>query len=244
MGYASTQTSTIEGLPSTSELQIEALGYNCNQALRGSKILETISVYSIECGTPLHEKYTSIRPKRESNSCALVRTSDPQQSALISTVYRWGPGRPPRMHILPSGANISVEQAINDDNVHGEEIKVKSKSMLSRAQIFDTSFGKFEWRYGGRSERKACDADSLLILEDVDRGTAIARLIRNDRLRTPGSVKDSGGNGGRLILDLSESKDEKHAGVDETEAFIVASCILMLKREADRFIDNNIAAVV
>ena len=244
MGYASTQVSTMEGVPSTTELQIEALGYTSNQALRGSKILETISVYSVEAGVPQQEKYTSVRPKRESNSCALVRTSDPEQTALISTVYRWGPGRPPRMHIQPSDANVSVDQAINDENIRGEEIKVKSKSMLSRAQIFDTSFGKFEWHYSSRSERKACDADSLLILEDVDRGIAVARLIRDDRFRTPGSVKDSGGNGGRLVMDLSNWKTEKHADADAMEAFIVASCILMLKREADRFIDNNIAAVV
>ncbi|KAJ5272377.1 hypothetical protein N7478_007502 [Penicillium angulare] len=245
---------------STSELQIEAIGYDTNQALTGHRTLENISVYSVQSGTPVQEKYTSIRLKSSSNSCALVQSSDPYQNALISTIYRWGPGRHPRMRILSHDAtgSVSVKQAIDDDNLCGELIEVKSRSIISRDQVFDTSLGKFEWRYGSREERKACNADSLLILERVDRvvlsdgsksksGTRIAQFIRNDQFRTPGSVRYSGGNGGRLVMDLRmwTRKNEKGADVevDGVEAFVVASCILMLKREADRFIDNNLAAV-
>lgn len=234
----------------TSELQVEAIGYNTNQALTGMKTLENISVYSVESG---EEKYTSIRPKRSSNSCALVRTSSdhPRQNnnALISTIYRWGPGRHPRMRILPRNAGVSVEQAINDDDLSGEFVDVQSRSMVSRAQVFDTSLGKFEWRYGSKDERVPYNADSLLILERMDHGkrtkngTKVAQLIRNDQFRTPGTGRCSGGNGGRLVMDLRTWQDEKHADADDVEAFFVASCILMLKREADRFIDNNIAAV-
>ncbi|KAB8276901.1 hypothetical protein BDV30DRAFT_205557 [Aspergillus minisclerotigenes] len=252
--YASNQFSFPDGFLATSELQVEAMGYNTNQALSGSKLLENISVYSVEFGVPTQEKYTSIRLKRNSNSCALVRSSDPRQNALISTIYRWGPGRHPRMRILPRDSSVSVEQAIDDDKVCGELVDVQSRSMVSRAQVFDTSLGKYEWRYGSREERKACNADSLLILERMDRmvlgdgtrtksGARVAQLIRNDQFRTPGSVKYSGGNGGRLVMDLRMWKDEKHADTDGVEAFIVASCILMLKREADRFIDNNLVAV-
>jgi hypothetical protein len=253
--YASSQSSFPDGFLATSELQVEAIGYNTNQALSGNKTLENISVYSVESGVPVQEKYTSVRLKSSSNSCALVHSSDPRQNALISTIYRWGPGRHPRMRILPRDASVSVEQAIDDDNLRGELVDVQSRSMVSRAQVFDTSLGKFEWRYGSREERKACNADSLLILERMDpivladgtktrSGARVAQLIRNDQFRTPGSVRYSGGNGGRLVIDLRAWKDEKHADADGVEAFFVASCILMLKREADRFIDNNIAAVV
>jgi hypothetical protein len=159
------------------------------------------------------------------------------------------------MRILPRDASVSVEQAIDDDELRGELVDVKSRSMVSRAQVFDTSLGKFEWRYGSREEKKAYNADSLLILERMDRsmvpdgtrtksGAKIAQLIRNDQFRTPGSARYSGGNGGRLVMDLRTWEDEKHAGAEGVEAFVVASCILMLKREADRFIENNIAAVV
>ncbi|KAB8217938.1 hypothetical protein BDV33DRAFT_176390 [Aspergillus novoparasiticus] len=252
--YASNQSSSPDGFLATSEFQVEAMGYNTNQALSGSKTLENISVYSVEFGAPIQEKYTSIRLKRSSNSCALVRSSDPRQNALISTIYRWGPGRHPRMRILPRDSSVSVEQAIDDDTLCGELVDVQSRSMVSRAQVFDTSLGKYQWRYGSREERKACNADSLLILERMDcmilgdgtktkSGARVAQLIRNDQFRTPGSVKYSGGNGGRLVMDLRMWKDEKHADTDGVEAFFVASCILMLKREADRFIDNNIVAV-
>ncbi|KAJ5876504.1 uncharacterized protein N7529_002088 [Penicillium soppii] len=252
--YASSQSSFPDSFLATSELQVEAIGYNINQALSGSKKLENISVYSVEPGAPIQEKYTSIRLKSNSNSCALVRSSDPRQNALSSTIYRWGPGRHPRMRILPHDARVSVEQAIDDDKLCGELVDVQSRSMVSRTQVFDTSLGKFEWRYGSREERQAYNADSLLILERKDRivladGTKtkssarVAQLIRNDQFRTPGSVRYSGGNGGRLVMDLRTWKDEKHTDADNVEAFFVASCILMLKREADRFIEHNIAAV-
>ena len=238
--------------PSTNQLQIQAIGYNTNQALTGTT-MENISVYRPNSDELI---YTSIRLKRSSNSCALVRGSDPNSTPLIATIYRWGPGRPPRMRILPSQASTTVENAINSDDVECELVKVRSRSIISRTQKFKTSFGTFEWRYGSRSERKEnYDAASLLVLERIDsvsspgdktakRGIRIAQLVRNDEYRTPGTSRFMGGNGGRLILDLSMWADDKKASTKDVEAFVVASCICMLKREADRFRDNMIAAVV
>lgn len=163
------------------------------------------------------------------------------------------------MRILPPNTVISVEEAIDMDNVNAnvrsELIEVKSRSMVSRAQVLDTSFGKFEWRYGTGEEQEDCNADSLLVMERVDRvpmpdgrkskgGIRVAQLVRNDQLRTPGTKKYSGGNGGRLMMDLRLWDDDKRVGVEDVEAFVVASCMLMLKREADRFIDNHLAMVV
>ena len=75
-------------------------------------------------------------------------------------------------------------------------------------------------------------------------GTRIAQFIRNDQYRTPGTKKYSGGNGGRLMMDLRIWNDDKFMNPQRVEEFVVASCILMLKREADRFIDNHLAIVV
>jgi hypothetical protein len=102
------------------------------------------------------------------------------------------------MRILPRVASVSVEQAIDHDKLHGELVDVQSGSMISRAQVFETSLGNFEWRYGSREERRACNADSLLILERMDcivladgaktkSSARVAQLIRNDQFRTPGS---------------------------------------------------------
>lgn len=117
-----------------------------------------------------------------------------------------------------------------------------------------TPYGTFEWRYGSRNERKeAYDADSLLILERVDvvvgtggkgekeRRTRIAQLVRNSHFRTPGTSRSMAGNGGRLMLDLRRWGGEKDLNIRDVEAFVVASCISMLKREMDR---NELAVVV
>lgn len=233
----------------TGQLQVHAIGYDTNQSIT-SRTLENIDVFRSGSSQP---EYTSVRLAKNSNSCALVRASAPQ-STLISTIYRFGPGRHPRMRIMPPNSNVSVAEAIENDSVSGEVVEVKSRSLVSRGQVFDTSLGKFEWRYANKEEQAACNADSLLILERTDRvslpsgdksksGVRVAQLIRNDQFRTPGTVKYSGGNGGCLMVDLRLWSDDKHVSTQSVEAFIVASCILMLKREADRFIDNNLAAV-
>jgi hypothetical protein len=200
-------------------------------------------------------EYTSIRLKRSSNSCALVRGSDSNHTPLIGTIYRWGPGRHPRMRILPPQTSASVEEVINSDHVECELVEVRNSSMISRTQKMVTSFGTFEWRYGSRAERKeAYDAASLLIMERTDlsssaggkmgkHGVRVAQLVRNDEFRTPGTSRYMGGNGGRLMMDLSMWADKKNPCAKDVEAFMVASCICMLKREADRFRDNQIALV-
>jgi hypothetical protein len=160
------------------------------------------------------------------------------------------------MRILPAQTSASVEDAINSDQVECELVEVKTRRIMSRTQKLETSFGTFEWRYGSHSERKnGSDADSLLIMERTDapayavgvrgkRGVRVAQLVRNDELRTAGTSRYMGGNGGRLMMDLSMWADDKKASAKDVEAFMVASCICMLKREADRFRDNTIAAVV
>ncbi|KAJ6786754.1 hypothetical protein PWT90_02010 [Aphanocladium album] len=221
----------------TSNLDVHAIGYDTNQALTG-RTLENISVNRVESG---QTEYISLRQKKSSNSCALVRTSD-QDRTLISTIYRFGPGRHPKMHIVPDNAKVSVDAALSNKSVPGEEVEVKSRSFTSRAQVFDTALGKYQWRYGDKQEKAAVNADSLLIMERAD-GVRVAQLIRNAELRTPGTVKYSGGNGGRLMIDLHTWENNDKGATSGVEAFVVASCILMLKREADRFIDNNIALV-
>lgn len=248
---ASSSSASPDTFSATSQLQVDAVGYDTNQALTGTT-LENISVHRVGSG---ELEYISLRPKRSSNSCALVRGSDSSRSPLIATIYRWGPGRSPRMKVLPGNTSASVEDAIDSDHVECEMIDVKSRSMFSRTQEMVTSFGTFQWRYGSRTEREgAYDADSLLVMERMDhvssvggkpgkKGIRVAQLVRNGEFRTAGTGRYQGGNGGRLMMDLNMWADEKKAMSKDVEAFVVASCICMLKREGDRFRDNNIAAV-
>jgi hypothetical protein len=243
----------------TTQLQINTTGVTSSSSLY-SQDLVPISVFRIDPGTPTSgiestdPEYLSFRLRKNSNSCALVRGSDRNGTPLNATLYRWGPGRPPRIRILPRHSSASVEEAINSENLECDVFEVQSCSIILRSQKIATSFGTFQWRYGGRSERRETfNANSLLILEKIDglsakeskkQGIRVAQFIRNDEFRTSGTNKYMAGNGGRLMLDLRAWTGEKEDDNAKVEAFIIASCICMLKREVDRMRDNTTAAIV
>lgn len=173
--------------------------------------------------------YESLRKTRHSGSCVLVR-ADGSESPVCSTTYRFGPGRPPRM--------------VLHDMQDREEFEVNNKSLASRSQIIRTHLGTFEWRYSSRKERKAENADSLLVLEKItkvalagggseERRKKIAQFVRNPQYRTQGSSASAAGNGGRLMTDFRDWSDSK-GEAQELEILVIASCIVMLKKELDR----------
>jgi hypothetical protein len=255
---ASVSPTTASFAPTT-QLQIHATGVTSSSSLCSQDVVP-IPVFRIDPRTPTfgiestEPEYVSLRLQKKSNSCALVRGSDPNGTPLNATVYRWGPGRHPRIRILSRHSSASVEEAITSENLECDVFEVQSRSIISRSQKIVTSFGTFQWRYGGRSEKKETfDANSLLILERIDglsskeskkQGIRVAQFIRNDEFRTPGTNKHMAGNGGRLMLDLRAWMGEKEADTIKVEAFMIASCICMLKREVDRMRDNTTAAIV
>ncbi|KAH8657681.1 hypothetical protein BX600DRAFT_551984 [Xylariales sp. PMI_506] len=98
------------------------------------------------------------------------------------------------------------------------------------------------------------DTHSLLILERIDDAdsedaktaenkTRIAQLVRNDELRTPGTTKNTAGNGGRLMIDLGDWNKGNGCELKDVETFIIASCIGMLKKEVDRMRGNQVAMI-
>lgn len=174
--------------------------------------------------------YQSNRPARSSGNCVLVRAGSDQP--ICTTTYRFGPNRPPRIHLQSDG--------------HDEEFDVTSNGCTTRTQTIRTHLGTFQWRYASRSERKAAGgADSLLVMDQVhtvalvggskteERRKRVAQLVRKDGLRSEGSSKRTAGNGGRLVMDLRELVGEKSEAA-QLEAFVVASCLVMLKKEVDR----------
>ncbi|KAH8887231.1 hypothetical protein GQ53DRAFT_796425 [Thozetella sp. PMI_491] len=243
----------------TTQLQIHATGVTSCSSLSTQDPVP-IPVFRVQPGShsfsfdSIASEYVSLRIKRGSNSCALIRGSDPNGTPLNATVYRWGPGRAPRIRMFPPHSSASVEEAIRADDIECDVVEVRSRSIISRAQKVATPFGTFQWRYGSRSERKeAFGANSLLVLEKIDITSGgetekshprVAQLVRNEEFRTPGTNKFMAGNGGRLMIDLRMWADEKGADAAKVEAFIVASCICMLKKEVDRMRDNTLAAVV
>ncbi|EEQ88327.1 hypothetical protein RJZ56_000484 [Blastomyces dermatitidis] len=157
--------------------------------------------------------YVSTRKSRCSGSSTL---SSPECGDLLFTEYFFGPNREPRIHILTGSEKASPE------------VKIKGK-WTSRATNFSLPDGSvFEWRYV-----KECGPDGkkevLVVLEkfEVSGRKRVAHLLRNKRTRPPNTSRCTAGNGGELVIgrDTAEVIDEP---------LIVATCLLMLKKEIDR----------
>ncbi|KAH7112956.1 hypothetical protein B0J11DRAFT_542355 [Dendryphion nanum] len=166
--------------------------------------------------------YQSIRARRSSGSCTLTNGGDHE---LIATEYFFGP-RDPIIHLLGNEAM---------------DIKTTSK-LFSRSHIFALPDGrKCNWEYKKVPDLGGQGKNSTAVILSVD-GQAVAALIRNEKPRTLGIIKScNAGDGGELIL--SDSIDEK-SGI--SEEIVVASCLLMLKKEADcrRMVDCSVPSNV
>ncbi|ERT00037.1 uncharacterized protein SPSK_09341 [Sporothrix schenckii 1099-18] len=313
----------------TLELQLDTQGKSvCSDFARMSRP-DPINVYMVNSddGTAMYNRppvFISLREKRSSNSCTLVAggsydapgsssgsSSTDEHRVLSTTVYRVGPGRPPRIALFDP--NHASSLSVGDDSTAWDHFEFTGKSIFNRVRVLRSRLGTFEWRYATRDERKALSQEfidaaaaddgaspndkdivkhntinSLMILERVTQvfgsinnnnngGGAssstfvgkprevrrpVARLIRSNALRTPGTSKHDAGNGGRLQIDLHEwlsvAKEAEFGDVktapphdldgqtnrDMVVTLAVASCISMLKKELDRRRDAEIAAVV
>ncbi|KJZ75055.1 hypothetical protein HIM_05541 [Hirsutella minnesotensis 3608] len=227
-GEASSSHSTI-AFEATNTFQIDAQGHPLF-ALPICPRPDPIPIYSVlPTGQTGPLLYQSIRAKRRSGNCILVRESD--ESTVCSTTYRFGPNRPPSIRLL-------------GDVARDEAFEVRSKGCHTRAQNMSTHLGTFQWRYASRAERKAVGASSLLILDIVtiisvasgkqeERRQPVAHFIRNEAFRTQGTGASTAGNGGRLLVDLRPWFDTKNEA-QQAEVFAIASCLSMLKKEVDR----------
>ncbi|KAL7795189.1 hypothetical protein V8C37DRAFT_46719 [Trichoderma ceciliae] len=216
----------------TKAFQIEARGHPLIALPVPPRPIPTL-IYNVDLlsNTTTDLAYESIRPIRCSGNSLLIRAGDLETDAICQTTYRFGPGRPPKMQ-------LTGPMALD------EEFEVVNKGLTTRAQVFRTHLGTFQWRYAGREERKAAGADNLMILDRVtmvalegggqeERRAPVARLVRNAEVRTQGTRVTTAGNGGQLMMDLREWEGGK-GEVEQMEVLVVASCLVMLKKEIDR----------
>ncbi|KXJ87382.1 hypothetical protein Micbo1qcDRAFT_167732, partial [Microdochium bolleyi] len=148
------------GFRPTVQLSIETAGHDYSTMSWTGDV--AIPVFRLD-NSNTTPAYLSLRPKKNSNSAALVRGDDPGARPIMATVYRWGPGRDPRMRVYPAtGPAVSIADAVDKDKPvpsdGGSEFPVNTHWMSSRSADMDTPYGRFEWRYGRRAERKADDA--------------------------------------------------------------------------------------
>ncbi|TDZ66016.1 hypothetical protein CTRI78_v003329 [Colletotrichum trifolii] len=235
----------------TIHFQIETVGKQWFSLPIGTRP-DPIPAYRVESGqwSPHSAPaYTSLRFCRSDNSCQLIRGDDGSQTPVCTTLYRFGPGKPPILRLSgPAGLASSSSSVDDSHGVASEEldIQIRPKSITSRTQVLKTPYGTFRWRYASAKERLVVEgADQLLLCELVqqvaldggktgENATRIAQLVRGRETRSRGSGRTSAGNGGRLMVDLSRWTDLKEGGRDAVEGLVVASCICMLKKEVDR----------
>lgn len=237
-GYGSTSNPTASSFSHTLSYQIESKGSQWLSLPTAPK-LDPIIVYAIgPAGTKTQKVYESIRPEQRSGSCSLYAAGS--DHPVSSTTYRFGPGRPPVICLHRQSLEASAAESAAP-KPEDEGFEVTSHNAITRSVRMRTPLGTYQWRYGRRSERKAYNADSLLILEKAttialaggktkEEYTRIAQFIRNDEFRTQGTGRADAGNGGRLMLDLRDGEKKSN----ELEVLVVTGLICMLKREVDR----------
>jgi hypothetical protein len=189
--------------------------------------------------------YVSRRARNCSGNAIL---SDGYGTGVLASKYQFGPSREPKIYVL----NVAKED--EELNV----VKTKSK-WTSRRQEFVLSGGKsgFVWIYvkerdeylfasEGKEKRRwylVCEVPiptsqlpsspsttpSKLHKKEVIRVRRIAELVRNHERRTPGTSSMDAGNGGELQIDCTFCES-----VGLREDIVVASCLMMLKKETDR----------
>lgn len=157
--------------------------------------------------------YTSSRARRCSGSCTL---SDEKGKNVVRTEYFFGPNRDP------------ILKKLYEENDKTYEINTLSKWTSRNHRFLPPDGHMFEWRYKkGKGFGTNGSKGTALLLRVGEK--CIAMLVRNDETRTLGTKSYSAGNGGELLL--GEDADGR-AGI--TEDLIVATCLLMLKKETDR----------
>jgi hypothetical protein len=157
--------------------------------------------------------YKSTRAKRSSVSCVLY---DTKANTLLKTTYYFGPRKKP------------IISRVNDVE-DGTQIISGLSKWTSRSQTFLFSHGReFAWKYERGMEYGTNGAKgTALVLKHGEK--QLAALIRNEGTRASGSKSCSAGSGGKLLL--GEGLD----GIDGlSEDLVVATCLLMLKKEVDR----------
>jgi len=165
--------------------------------------------------------YVSTRNKRWSGNSIL---SHPKLGNLIRTDYFFGPNRDPVLRLLQTSSVIP------------EEVRVSGKWTSRSARFTMPNGTEYEWAY---AKQKGPDGQKLKLIvlhaismdekEKEPERHRVAQLVRSSDTRTPGTSRCAAGNGGELQID-----DEALHALQLDESIVVATCLVMLKKEIDR----------
>jgi hypothetical protein len=172
--------------------------------------------------------YLSSRAKRWEGNSIL---SDADGKELLASEYKFGPGREPKLQMLDQ---------------EGDKRTVFTKGKwTSRKQEFVLPNGQtFTWGHVRELDNTIRPKkQTYLVLEvPLSRELAptgkgkmksetrrVAQLVRGEEARTPGTRSSDAGNGGELKFD-----GEAVTTFGLREDVVVATCLMMLKKEVDR----------
>ncbi|KAK1728119.1 hypothetical protein CaCOL14_000581 [Colletotrichum acutatum] len=188
----------------TVHFQIETTGKQWLSLPIGTRP-DPIAIYHVEAGCWSAESvpaYVSLRFSRNDGSCHLLRGDDTSQTPMCTTLYRFGPGKPPIFRpsqaLKPfhaptppaSSGSSSTEVSLQEENGNREpdvgaaDLQIVSKSLASRTQILKTPLGTFQWRYATRKERAAVPGDDQLLICELVQTIALAGGKKTEESKT------------------------------------------------------------
>ncbi|OOQ88194.1 hypothetical protein PEBR_14243 [Penicillium brasilianum] len=168
--------------------------------------------------------YVSTRDRLWSGNSLL---SHQKLGESIRTEYFFGPNRDPVLHLLQSSSGDA------------EEIRLRGE-WTSRSTRWTTPSGsELRWSYA-KEKRPDGRKINLIVLSVIEHSGGdrkgsqtserrLAQLVRCAETRTPQTSRCSAGNGGMLQMD---EEALRATGIDES--VVVATCLVMLKKEVDR----------
>ena len=123
----------------------------------------------------------------------------------------------------------------DNENEEGElAISTKNHALSHKLDLTIAESGKtFNWNYAktqlmtGKTRVLVLEAEVSTSSIEKSPPKVLAVLLRTAETRTEGTSKWDAGNGGQLVIDAN-------ALLFMDESFVVATCLLMLKREIDR----------
>ncbi|KAB8071043.1 hypothetical protein BDV29DRAFT_197661 [Aspergillus leporis] len=162
--------------------------------------------------------YTATKDKTWSSHSVL---SSPKHGELFSIDFT--PGSRPWIRFL---------QPVEGDVVHPIALDGK---WTSRTMSFTPPEGgcRWEWKYTrtttpDKKDLKALCLEKVELSESGEKATRVAHLLRSPDTRATGSSCCSAGNGGQLVISSGSGLSLVE------EALVIATCLVMLRRERDR----------
>ncbi|KAK3723540.1 hypothetical protein LTR37_001792 [Vermiconidia calcicola] len=195
--------------------------------------------------------YVSKRASRRKGNAVL---SHAQRGDVLATDYRFGFGasREPKIRYLDDEGDVKgrsekqSRSSSEEEREEGTNLAVKVKSGWGNAVTLTSTSDPnqtFKWKYiktapAADTRKFKLGQTQLRVLALFAHGSSVpsstgedgkflAVLVRSEGTRTPGTKIWDSGNGGQLLLGAE-------ATAYLNEAVIVASCVMMLKKEIDR----------